>query len=147
MEIIRATKEWQRAGVHFVRTQAMCEGFQIPLEREFEGDEPDDEYILALDGIKPVSTCRIGFIDNHIGKIERVATLEEYRGQHYGAAVIKEAEKWMAEKGIDKVQISAREAALGFYQKLGYIPDYNEVSGEGDFRCILTYKELKIKEQ
>ncbi len=42
---------------------------------------PEDEYILVMDGIYPVSTCRLHYLDEHTGKIERVATLESYRGK------------------------------------------------------------------
>ena len=51
MKAVRVTEEWQRAGVHYVRTQAMCLGFKIPLEGEFSDDTPEDEYILVMDGI------------------------------------------------------------------------------------------------
>ena len=51
MKAVRVTEEWQRAGVHYVRTQAMCLEFKIPLEGEFSDDTPEDEYILVMDGI------------------------------------------------------------------------------------------------
>ena len=36
MEAIRVTdKEWEIAGVHYVRTEAMCNGFGVSLEMEF----------------------------------------------------------------------------------------------------------------
>lgn len=60
MEAIRVTdKEWEIAGVHYVRTEAMCNGFGVSLEMEFGEDKAGDEYILVLDGIHPVSTCRL----------------------------------------------------------------------------------------
>ena len=61
MEAVRVTKdkEWLKAGVYFVRTQAMCFGFDVPLEMEFEDDTAEQEYILVLDDGKPVSTCRV----------------------------------------------------------------------------------------
>lgn len=142
MTTIRVTEEWQRAGVHYVRTQAMCLGFGIPLEREFEGDRPEDTYILVLDGIKPVSTCRIHYLGDGKGKIERVATLEEYRGKHFGSAAILEAEKWMKERGVKEVLIQSRVAAVGFYEKLGYLPDYSQKSGGGEFVCVMTSKKI-----
>lgn len=82
MEAIRVKdKEWQLAGVHYVRTEAMCNGFGVSLEMEFGEDKAGDEYILVLDGIHPVSTCRLHQLNENTGKIERVATLKEYRGQ------------------------------------------------------------------
>ena len=102
MKAVRVTEEWQRAGVHYVRTQAMCLGFKIPLEGEFSDDTPEDEYILVMDGIYPVSTCRLHYLDEHTGKIERVATLESYRGKHYGQAGIIGGGKLDARKRCDK---------------------------------------------
>lgn len=142
MTTIRVTEEWQRAGVHYVRTQAMCIGFGIPLQMEFDEDTSEDEYILVLDDIKPVSTCRIHYLGDGKGKIERVATLEEYRGKHFGSTGILEAEKWMKENGVTEVFINSREAALGFYEKLGYTPDYSQKSGSGDFVCVMTSKKI-----
>ena len=142
MTAIRVTKEWQRAGVHFVRTQAMCLGFGVSLEQEFDEDTPEDKYILVSDGLKPVSTCRIHYLGEGRGKIERVATLEEYRGKHFGSAAITEAEKWMKENGVEEVFINSREAALGFYEKLGYVPDYTKKTGSGDFVCVMTSKKI-----
>lgn len=59
MEAIRVKdKEWQLAGVHYVRTEAMCNGFGVSLEMEFGEDKAGDEYILVLDGIHPVRSSR-----------------------------------------------------------------------------------------
>lgn len=116
MEAIRVKdKEWQLAGVHYVRTEAMCNGFGVSLEMEFGEDKAGDEYILVLDGIHPVSTCRLHQLNENTGKIERVATLKEYRGQHYGAAAITAAEDWFAERGVKKIFINSRTEAVGFY--------------------------------
>ena len=44
MEAIRVTdKEWEIAGVHYVRTEAMCNGFGVSLEMEFGEDKAGDE--------------------------------------------------------------------------------------------------------
>ena len=146
--VIRVTEEWQRAGEHYIRTDAMCRGFTIPLEFEFAEDTPEDSYILALDGIIPVSTCRLRYLDEENGKIERVVTLASYRGQHYGAMCIHEAEKWMTEKGVGTIWINSREAAVGFYQKLGYEADWTQVSGSGDFVCVMMHKRVgKVGDQ
>ncbi len=142
MRAVRVTQEWQRAGVHYVRTQAMCLGFGIPLEHEFSGDTPEDEYILVLDDICPVSTCRLKRIDEKTGQIERVATLEAYRGRHFGAEAIREAERWLKERGVERVRINARKEALGFYEKLGYTADPASESGSGRFVCVMTEKKL-----
>lgn len=55
---------------------------------------------------------------------------------------IIEAENWMREKGVTKIYINSRKAALGFYEKLGYTADFSQVSGSGEFECVMTEKEL-----
>lgn len=142
MEAVHATEEWQRAGVHYIRIQAMCVGFDIPLKYEFADDTKDSEYILVHENGFPVSTCRVRIDEENAGHIERVATLEEYRGKHYGVLGIKAAEQLLKERGVTNIRINSREKALGFYEKLGYTPDFSTRSGEGEFVCIMTSKTL-----
>ena len=143
MEAIRVKdKEWEIAGVHYVRAKAMCDGFGVSLEMEFGEDKPGDEYILVLDGIHPAATCRLHQLDDATGKIERVATVQEYRKKHYGATAIREAEKWFAERGVKKILINSRTEVVGFYEKLGYVPDSTQITGSGAFECIMTEKQL-----
>lgn len=143
MEIIRVTEEWQKAAIYYVRAKAMCDGFGCSFDGEFSEDSSEHEYILAMDNGRPVSTCRIHYIDDNTGKIERVATLEEYRGKHFGQAVISEAERCIQEKGMTRVLINSREAVLVFYEKSGYIADFSRRSGSGDFCCVMMEKVLK----
>lgn len=142
MEAVHATEEWQRAGVHYIRIQAMCVGFGIPLEGEFHDDKADSDYILVHEDGFPVSTCRVRIDEDGFGHVERVATLLEYRGKHYGALGIKAAEDFLKARGVKKVLINSREKALGFYEKLGYTPDFSTRSGSGEFVCIMTSKNL-----
>lgn len=48
----------------------------------------------------------------------------------------------MREKGVTKIYINSRKATLGFYEKLGYTADFSQVSGSGEFECVMTEKEL-----
>lgn len=142
MEIVRVTEEWQRAGVHFVRVEGMCRELDLSLAGEFDSDTPEDKYILAFDNRLPVSTCRLRYLDAETGKIERVCTIGIYRNKGIGAEVIKAAEEWFKENGVKKIVISSREAALNFYLKLGYTPDYTKTSGTGLFKCVMVEKVI-----
>ena len=160
MKVIRVTEEWQRAGVHYVRTEGMVKDFSLTLEGEFEADTPESLYVLALAENLPVSTCRLKIVDasdgsgesasksentgkhERVGKIERVATIPDYRSKGIGSLVIIEAEKWLKELGAKKVLINSRKAAVRFYEKLGYKPDWNKTSGSGLFECVETEKIL-----
>lgn len=142
MEVIRATEEWQRAGVHYVRVEGMMKEYPFPLSAEFCEDTPQDEYVLALDGTFPVGTCRLHVLDGQTAKIERVVVIPDYRGKGVGSLVIREAERWLKEKGIKKIRIHSRLCATPFYEKLGYTTNYEEIEGTGDFQLVYTEKEL-----
>lgn len=127
MKAIRVTKEYERAGVHYVRVEAMVLGFGCPLEGEFREDTPETEYILVTDddGL-PLSTCRLHFVpEGGYAKIERVATVSYARGQGAGRLAITAAEDWIRERGYKKIIITSRDEAVGFYEKLGYTADYS----------------------
>lgn len=142
VNIIRVTEEWQRAGVYYVRICASNKPLRADLKREFCEDTPDTMYILVLEDIYPVSTCRLHVTDEHTAHIERVATVPEYQGKHYGAKAIMAAEEWLKEMGITKIFINSRTAVVGFYKALGYEPHPDQIIGSGTFECIMTTKDL-----
>ena len=143
MKIIRVAKECERAGAYYVRMAAMMHKYQIPLDAEIDSHDGENcHYILALDGIYPVATCRWFAVDETFAEIGRVVVLPEYRGKHLGQAVVAEAEKWMREAGIKKVEISSRVDAAGFYEKMGYRFNENGKPHHDTFQCVYMEKEL-----
>ena len=158
MKAIRVDGEWARAGVYYVRTEAMVFGFGVSLEGEFSDDGRDSEYVLVVDDRgKPVSTNRLHFLpDRGFAKIERVVTLESYRGRGAARLGIEEAERWIKERGYSKIVITSREEVTRFYEKLGYRvrPDMSAVTLEkkglgeetqpDDKRFICVYMEKEI---
>jgi GNAT superfamily N-acetyltransferase len=81
-------------------------------------------------------------VDEKTAKIERVAVIADYRKQGVGREVILEAEKWLTDMGIEKVIITSREEAVGFYEKLGYTVDWNKKEEGGIFTIVYTEKDL-----
>lgn len=161
MKAIRAIDTWARAGVYYVRTEAMVFGFNVKLEGEFDTDTPESEYILVTDDEgKPLSTCRLHVVEEEgYAKIERVATVSTARKCGAGRLAIEEAEKWILEKGIHKIIITSRDEAVGFYEKLGYTADYSkdcrvlfpgpkksndEEKKKPDPRFVIVYMEKEI---
>ncbi len=160
MKAIRvASEEWARAGVYYVRTEAMVFGFDVNLEGEFSDDDRDSEYILVVDDRgKPLSTNRIHLLpEEGFAKIERVATVRDARHLGAGRLGIEAAEEWILEKGYRKIVITSREEVVGFYEKLGYQVRYDmnartlrpKVAGEEEepvrdkrFVCVYMEKEF-----
>lgn len=54
------------------------------------------------------------------GKLLQMAVAEDRRGVGVGARLVRELERHVAARGVRVVRMHAREAALGFYGKLGY---------------------------
>ncbi len=81
MRAIKVDSEWARAGVYYVRTEAMVLGFHLSLEGEFAEDSRESEYVLVVDDEgRPLSTNRIHLMpEKGFAKIERVATISTAR--------------------------------------------------------------------
>lgn len=143
IEVIRATQLWQQAGAYSVRIQGMGRQHNIPLNREFdEHDGPDTKYIVITDDDYPVATCRIYEIDKISVMLGRVVVLPEYRNRGFGKRTMDEAEQWIKELGYAKIILESRVNKIPFYEKMGYIPDYDKKVNEGTFDCISMEKSI-----
>lgn len=141
LTVLRAEEEWQRAGAYSVRIEGMNRQHHISLREEF--DEHDGEgtrYIVLLDELYPVATCRFYELDEKRVMIGRVVVLPEYRGKGLGCRVITEAEKWITELGYEKICIESRVEVKAFYEKLGYHMVQSDVVKSGVFDCIRMEK-------
>lgn len=143
LETVRAEETWQQAGAYYVRIQAMAKQYHITLQQEFdEHDGPDTKYIVILDDGFPVATCRFYELDSERAMIGRVVVLPEYRNRGLGSMVMQEAETWLTELGYHTVVIESRDVAVGFYEKIGYAADGNQVIHGETFVCIHMEKSL-----
>lgn len=143
MEILRATETAQQAGAYYVRIQAMARKHHISLEQEFdEHDTPDTKYIVLIDDYLPVATCRLYPIDDERMMLGRIVVLPEYRGKGLGRTAVVSAEEWAKELGYKKAVLESREGKVGFYEKLGYTADFNDVIHGEMFTCIHMEKDI-----
>jgi predicted GNAT family N-acyltransferase len=116
MEIIRVTKSWQRAAVHWLRIQVFVEGQGIPLEMEFDVHDGDaTRYVLILENNRPIATARVYGDENGTARIGRVGVAAGSRGLGVGRRVIEEAENWARELGLHKLIITSRSCSDFYY--------------------------------
>ena len=141
LEVMRAEEEWQRAGAYSVRIQGMNRQYHISLRDEFdEHDREGTKYIVLLNQGYPIATCRFYEIGGNAVTIGRVVVLPEYREQHLGERVIREAESWIRELGYKEIIVDSRTVAVGFYEKLGYEKVSDEVYMSAVFECVKMCK-------
>ena len=105
MEIYRVTrqsKDWLLKAYDYARMDAFVFGQNIPLECEFEHDDPDEdlEAVVLIEDHKPLAGCRITYPKENAARIGRVCVIRE--------------------KGIHHVLISSQDRAQGFYERCGY---------------------------
>lgn len=94
------------------------------LRRALDG--PSSTVLAALDGVGPrlVGTAMVGH-DGHRGWVYYLAVHPSRRGSGVGRALMTAGERWLAARGIPKIQLMVRgdnRPALGFYERLGYGP-------------------------
>ena len=143
MQIIRTQTLAERAGAYYVRIQAMARKHHITLAQEFDVyDTPDPKYIVILDDVLPVATCRLYPVDAEAIMLGRVVVLPEYRRRGLGRLAVTSAEAWAAELGYRKAVLESRDNKVGFYQKLGYVADTQRVIRGDTFTCIYMEKQL-----
>ncbi len=88
-------------------------------EIDLEGEEHqlhfavfDAEVLAACVVIKPVG--------NGTGKLRQMAVDQSAQGKGVGKFIIEKTEAILIEKGFLRIEMAARETAVGFYQTLGY---------------------------
>jgi GNAT superfamily N-acetyltransferase len=143
IQILRTETLAQRAGVYYVRIQAMARKYHITLEQEFDAhDTPDAKYILLTENDFPVATCRLYPADAETVMLGRVVVLPEYRRRGLGSLAVREAEQWAKALGFRKAVLESREEKVGFYEKLGYRADRSRIIHGETFTCVHMEKLL-----
>lgn len=106
----------------------------VPIELEWDEFDNESTHILAYYNNKAVATARL-LSDGHIG---RMAVLKEFRKQQIGKKMLHYLIDLAYEKSINKIEVSAQEHAVEFYEKQGFsvcsemyldagIPHYNMI--------------------
>jgi len=103
-----------------IREKVFVEEQGVSLEIEIDDLEEQTEHVVLFENEDPIAVARIYDLGDDVYKVQRVATLKEYRGQGYGAQLMKEIELKIAELGGRKITLGGQNTALPFYEKLGY---------------------------
>jgi ElaA protein len=115
--MIRVTQELDAALA--IRREVFVEEQGIDIADDVDGKDPVAIHLLALDGDSPVGTARL-LITGEVGKIGRVAVLEEARGRGLGRALVSFAVDELRRRGAARAVLGAQTSAVGFYEALGF---------------------------
>ncbi len=84
--------------------------------------KPQSTVLAGRRGDRLVATVMLGH-DGHRGWVYYVAVAGDCQGVGYGSAMMRAAERWMAARGVPKLQLMVRAdnaGAIGFYETIGY---------------------------
>lgn len=140
-KIIKADSKHDYAQCVAIRTLVFVAEQGYPLHEDFgEREELWEDWLLSVDD-KPAVTARSRMLNDETGRIGMIAALEEYRGQGYSKQLVGYLTELLSKNDkIKKIQISAQDYALPFYEKLGY-----EIVGDGYMEGHIPHHKV-IKE-
>jgi len=103
-----------------IRHEVFVKGQNVDPAIEYEHEEEARHYLLLLDE-KPVATARWRETEKGI-KLERFATLKEYRNMGFGADLLKEILKDIFPLN-KKIYLHSQLTAVPFYEKYGFVKE------------------------
>lgn len=103
-----------------VRRRVFVEGQDVPESEEIDGKDEEAVQFLARAAGDPVGTARLRSPQRGIGKVERVAVLEDRREDGWGRKIMEAVESVAREDGLEKLVLHGQVAVEGFYESLGY---------------------------
>ncbi|WP_329017398.1 GNAT family N-acetyltransferase [Streptomyces sp. NBC_00690] len=127
-----------RQAVFIVEQGVPAEDIEYDL---FDEPEADTVHVVAVDteGAPlgtgrllhgPAAAERTGG-DLTIGSLGRLAVLRTARGRGVGVALVQAVEEAARDRGLKAVDLHAQSHALGFYERLGYVPYGEEMTEAG----------------
>lgn len=103
-----------------VRRQVFVEGQGVPESEEMDGRDEDAIQFLARADGTPIGTARLREPDPGVGKVERVAVLEQHRQEGWGRAIMESVEDVAREDDLSRLVLHGQTAVEEFYESLGY---------------------------
>ncbi len=104
-----------------IRTALFFKNMENSSELINDGYESNGIHLVCLNDDEVVGTGRLNIEDN-TSIISQMAIASNFQKQGIGAKILKELIKYGEDKGLSKTVLSARETAIGFYEKFNFEP-------------------------
>lgn len=85
--------------------------------------EDDSAHIVVLEQGRVVGCVLLTPLSNDRGKLRQMAIDPSRQASGLGRALVDRLEHIAAERGLDEIVLHARESAVPFYEKLGYVAE------------------------
>ncbi len=122
MEVVHPVSEEDFNRYYFLRWKILRKPWnqQLGSERDELDDTSYHVMVCKKDRI-PLGIGRLHFNKPHEAQIRYMAVENEFQGQGIGTRIMNTLEKYAHQKNAHSIILYAREHAVPFYQKIGYI--------------------------
>ena len=110
-------------------------------EKDDAGTNDYPLMVCEVDGI-PIGVGRAHFISKEEAQIRSISVEPDWEGKGIGSIVLKELEKIVIEKGARRIIIHARNSAIAFYKKNGYLEVEPSYTLFGEIEHTLMEKQV-----
>lgn len=119
-----------------IRGEVFIKGQDIDWDIEFDGLDESCVLFVCYMNNKPVGAARL-----YKDKVGRVATLDRYRSQGVGRALMLFIEDYAKKSRINTLTLNAQLYIKQFYVNLGYVPQGN-IFLEADIEHVKMTKRI-----
>jgi GNAT superfamily N-acetyltransferase len=88
--------------------------------QDVEGEDKQFHFIAFDEQDQVLGTVTFKPLTSDHAKLRQMAVAEHLQGKGVGTELVRFAEEEIAKKGFISIETSARQVAIGFYEKLGY---------------------------
>ncbi len=123
----------------FIREEVFIKEQNIPKEIEIDNKENQATHYTGYNKDQPLTTLRVIKINDQTAKLQRIATLKEYRQNGYAEALIKFVLADLKDQGFREVLIGAQSYKIPYYEKIGF-----KVISEEFMEANIPHKKMSI---
>lgn len=117
-----------------IRKVVFIEGQNVPYDIEMDGLEDVSDHVIMIKGGRTIGCARIRRTGEGI-KLERVAVLEEFRGQGLGTRLMRFLVDRARAMDRNMIYLNSQCSASDFYARFGFKPE-GEIFQEADIDHI-----------
>lgn len=122
MEVTHNSPAYEQAWV--LRQRVLRSPLGLSLQPEERVAEREHLHFALVDvGDKVMACVSAVLLPQQVAKLRQMAVEPASQGGGLGRRLIQEVEKALISRGIQRIEMHARESAIGFYQNLGYASD------------------------
>ncbi|UYP00748.1 GNAT family N-acetyltransferase [Oceanotoga sp. DSM 15011] len=103
-----------------IRKKVFIEEQNVPPNLELDGLDAGCIHYVLIHDENPVCTARVRYLNGSEVKLERVATIYEFRKKGLGKELINYIESDLLKRKVKKITLNSQLSAKKFYEKLGY---------------------------